>query len=135
MTFDMLEKFFSGSHTGSALKVYLRLLAVCYLLGAFFHAGNMLGYGSMPWNEMPVAWRRMDVIYLFLNAGVFFGLMRCSFWGTTLFVIAAVSEIAAYGMYPYMFAETPEQFSQLYGLILFRVITLIVLLAFLKVTR
>ena len=128
----MLEKFFSGSHTGSALKTYLRLLAVCYLLGAFIHAGNMLGYGSMPWNEMPVAWRRTDAVYLFLDIGVFFGLMRCSFWGTSLFTIAAVSQIGLYGMYPYLFAETADQFSQLYGLILFRVITLIVLLAVLR---
>lgn len=129
----MLEKFFSASHTGSALKVYLRLLAVCYLLGAFVHAGNMLGYGPMPWNEMPVSWQRMDVIYLFLDFGVFFGLMRCFYWGTCLFSIAAVSQIATYGLYPYMFAETAEQITHLYSLILFHVITLIVLAVVLRV--
>ena len=128
----MLEKLFSGSHTSSALKTYLRLLALCYLFEAAIHAGNILGYGSMPWSEMPVSWRRMDVIYMFLDVGVFFGLMRCSYWGTSLFTIAAVSQIAAYGLYPYMFAETAEQLTRLQGLILFNVITLIVLFAVLR---
>jgi hypothetical protein len=93
----------------------------------------MLGYGSMPWNEMPVGWRNMDVIYLFLDVGVFFGLLRCSYWGTCLFSIASVSQIAAYGLYPYMFVETAEQISQLYGQIIFHVITLIVLMVVLRV--
>jgi len=74
----------------------------------------------------------MDVIYLFLDVGVFFGLMRCSYWGTCLFSIASVSKIATYGMYPYMFAETAEQLARQQGLILFHVITLIGLYAVLR---
>lgn len=61
------------------IVIYLRILAIFYGYGATVHLFNLLGFGELPWQEMPLSWKLGDMFY-----GIIDPLTAIGLWLTTV---------------------------------------------------
>ena len=100
-------------------------LGALYGFGGAVHVGNILGFGEMKWTESPVAWRFGDIWWGVLDIAAFVGIILKSPVGLVAIVLAAGSQVIAYGLLPDSFATTDAHGSTLRGLIYLNVVVLV----------
>ncbi len=77
------------------MKIYLRIISICYLLGAVLHALDLFDL-RLKFSEMDLVWRAWIVYLLVADSAASVGLWRQKRWGVALFLVVAVSQIIAY---------------------------------------
>ena len=110
----------------SWMAIYLRILAVIIAYGALVHLANLMGFGEMPWQEMPLTWRAGDIIYGLLDTVTAIGLWQRTVWGIFCFLSAIASQFLIYTIFIDYFAFTSEQRQTIYGLLGTELILLLV---------
>ena len=106
------------------LIIYLKLLALFYSYGAIVHFANLLGWGELPWQEMPLSWKLGDIVYGISDPITVVGLWLNRGWGVAMFIAAALSQLILYLGFPQVFAFTLSQQQALTSLIIFHLVTL-----------
>ncbi len=99
------------------MAIYLRILSFIIAYGALVHLANILGFGEMPWGEMPLTWRIGDIAYGLLDTITAIGLWQKTVWGIFCFLIAIASQFMIYTVFIDYFAFTVEQRQTIYGLL------------------
>ena len=99
------------------MRIYLRILAIVVAYGALVHLLNLLGFGEMPWQEMPLTWRVGDIVYGLLDTITAIGLWQKTVWGIFCFFGAIASQFFIYTVFIDRFAFTDEQRQTIYGLL------------------
>ena len=117
------------------MGIYLRLLALAYLYGASVHYANFLGWGEMPWLEMPRTWQICDICYGILDPLAFIGLWWKKSWGIGCFFLGAGSQLILYLGFPDLFVLTAEHQQLLWSLIFFHLVSLVIFFGLLVVER
>lgn len=110
------------------MGVFLRILALFYLLGATVHYGNLLGFGEMKWAESPLSWKLGDICYAILDTAVVIGLWLKTSWGISRFFAGAISQLVLYLGFPHLFAFTEEQRQALWSMVIFHLVSLSIFL-------
>lgn len=110
----------------SWMAIYLRILAVIFAYGASVHVANLMGWGEMPWSEMPITWRVGDIVYGLLDIVTAIGLWQRTAWGVLCFLGAIASQFLIYTVFIDYFAFTSEQRQTIYGLLGTELILLLV---------
>jgi len=72
------------------VSVYLRIVAVLFLLAALSHAAGIAGLVGDPWATKPWYFRAGDVVLLPANLLIAWGLWRRKFWGVVGWAAAVV---------------------------------------------
>jgi hypothetical protein len=77
------------SHLQASLKqpkmvIYLRILAIFYGYGATVHLVNLLDFGELPWQEMPLSWKLGDIFYGIIDPLTAVGLWLKTLWGNSI---------------------------------------------------
>jgi hypothetical protein len=106
------------------MVIYLRILAIFYGYGAMIHLLNLLGFGSLPWEEMSLSWKLGDIFYGVIDPLTGIGLWLKKVWGIVFFLIAALSQLILYSGFSNQFAFTIQQQQTLWSLIIFHLISL-----------
>ncbi len=106
------------------MGIYLRILAIFYGYGAIVHVANLLGFGELPWQEMPLSWKMGDIVYGILDPLTVIGLWLQTTWGIALCITTALSQLILYTVFPHLFAFTTQQQQALTSLVIFHLITL-----------
>ncbi len=101
----------------SWMAIYLRILAIIMAYGALVHLSNLMGFGEMPWGEMPLTWRIGDIAYGLLDTVTAIGLWKRSVWGVFCFLTAIASQFLIYTVFIDYLAFTVEQRQTIYGLL------------------
>ena len=101
----------------SWMGIYLRILAIIIAYGALVHLTNLMGWGEMPWSEMPLTWRGGDIVYGLLDTVTAIGLWQRKAWGIICFFSAIASQFLIYTVFVDYFAFTDEQRQTIYGLL------------------
>ncbi len=101
----------------SWMAIYLRILAIIMAYGALVHLSNLMGFGEMPWGEMPLTWRIGDIAYGLLDTVTAIALWKRSVWGVFCFLTAIASQFLIYTVFIDYFAFTVEQRQTIYGLL------------------
>jgi hypothetical protein len=91
------------------MKIFLRILAVIYAVSAITHIGSILGFGRMPFGDMPVSWQVSDIAYGIIDTIAAIGLWQQKNWGIAAFLLAACSEIALFVIVPEWFTTNPAE--------------------------
>ncbi len=86
------------------MAIFLRILAVFYVIGALRHIGHILGFGEMPWLDSWLSWQISDVVYGTLSVIAAIGLFQQKAWGVAAFLFIAFSQIILFGLLPGLFA-------------------------------
>ncbi|HJP04500.1 MAG: hypothetical protein CL799_07030 [Chromatiales bacterium] len=86
------------------------------------HAGNILGFGELPWAEAPLAWQISDVCYLILDAIAAVGLVLLRPWGVAAFLLAAFSEMLLFTLVPGWFVLRPEHATLLQSFVIYHLV-------------
>ena len=100
---------------------------VLYGYGGLVHIGNILGLGEMKWGESPWTWRIGDIWWGTLDFVAVVGIAVKSPLGLVAIVLAAGSQVVAYGLVPESFAMTEAHRSALRRLVYFNAVVLVVL--------
>lgn len=108
------------------MAIYLRILALIIAYGALVHVTNLMGWGEMPWSEMPLTWRVGDLVYGLLDIVTAIGLWQRTAWGVLCFLGAIASQFLIYTVFIDYFAFTSEQRQTIYGLLGTELILLLV---------
>ena len=103
------------------------VIALMYGFGGLVHIGNMLGFGELEWSESPLSWQVGDVVWGLLDIIVVVGILLKAPVGILALVVAALSQIIVYGIWPDAFALTDEHMQTLRGMVYFHVVVLAVL--------
>ena len=91
------------------MGIYLRILALILLFGAWTHIASIFGRGETPWREMPLSWRLMDVVLLIFNLVAAFGLWQKTIWGIILFLAGIILlQFIPYTIFIGHFAKTND---------------------------
>jgi hypothetical protein len=106
------------------MKLFLRILAVIYAFAAVMHIGSILGFGRMPFGEMPLAWQLSDVAYGLIDTVAAIGLWQQKSWGIAAFLLAAGSEILLFTFTPDWFTSDPAELQMLQGFIVYHLIAI-----------
>lgn len=77
------------------MKLFLRTLAVLYLIGACLHVLDLLDL-RLHFSEMNVAWKSWIFYLCIFDFIAAVGLWRQKRWGTVLFTMIALSQLVAY---------------------------------------
>ena len=101
----------------SWMGIYLRVLALVMAYGALVHGANLLGFGEMPWHEMPLSWQVGDGVYALVDTMTAIGLWLRTAWGLVGFLGAIASQFLIYTAFIDAFAFTLEQRQTVYGLL------------------
>ena len=72
------------------VAIYLKVLAVFFLLGALSHLASLMGLSGGPWVNKPWYFRAADLVLLPAGLVTAWGLWRARFWGVVAWVAAAV---------------------------------------------
>lgn len=104
------------------MRIYLRILAVIYTFAAIVHAGNILGFGEMPWAEAPLAWQLGDIFYLIVDTIAAIGLFMLRPWGVAAFLLAAFSEMLLFTLVPEWFVLRPEHETLLRSFVIYHLV-------------
>jgi len=107
------------------MKLYLRILAVLYGLGALVHLALWLDIplpgDVLTYSEMPPTVRPAVKLFLFLDTGTAIGLWLGRRWGITFFLMAAFGQIILYTGFSALYGQNM-------GLVSFHAIALLVYL-------
>ncbi len=103
------------------------IIGALYAFGGLVHVGNILGFGEQKWLESPVAWRVGDIGWGLLDFIAITGIVMRSPIGIWAVVLAGVSQIVIYGLFPDLFALTEEHRAALKGMVYFHAVVLVVL--------
>ena len=103
------------------------VIGVMYGYGGLVHIGNILGFGEVPWAEAPISWKLGDLFWGTLDIIAVVGIILRSPIGILAVVLAALSQVVVYGIWPERFALTDQHFSALKGMVYFNASILIVL--------
>ena len=106
------------------MKLFLRILAAVYACAAVLHIGTILGFGRMPFAEMPLSWQVSDVAYGVIDTIAAIGLWQQRGWGIGAFLLAACSEILLFSLVPHWFTSDPGELQMLRGFIVYHLIAL-----------
>ncbi len=106
------------------MKIFLRILAVIYAFAAILHIGTILGFGRMPFAEMPLSWQLSDIAYGLIDTVAAVGLWQQKNWGVAAFLLAAVSEILLFSFVPDWFMTEPGQLIMLRGFIAYHLVAI-----------
>jgi len=122
-------------HCWQAMKIFLRILAAIYAFAAVLHIGSILGFGRMPFTEMPLSWQLSDIFYGIIDTIAAVGLWQAKSWGIAAFFVAAISEILLFTLVPHWFVVEPGQLTMLRGFVVYHVlaISIFFLLRYLKI--
>ncbi len=101
---------------GKALRFFLRVVSVLYILGAILHVLDILDL-RLKFSEMDLVWRIWIVFLCLADFAASFGLWKNRSWGIYLFFLIAVSQIVAYVGFKTIFGDQQP-------LIVFHLITL-----------
>lgn len=89
------------------MKLYLRVLATLYLVGAILHVGDLLGI-RLNFSEMNSVWKTW-IIYLTIGDSVAaIGLWFQKKWGELAFQLIAYSQLIAYLGFRSTFGDQTE---------------------------
>ena len=72
------------------VAVYLKVVAFFLFLGAFSHFASILGLVAGPWAAKPWYFRVADVVLLFADLVIAWGLWRTKFWSVAAWMAAVV---------------------------------------------
>ncbi|MGC9503096.1 hypothetical protein [Baaleninema sp.] len=109
--------------------LFLRFLAVAYAYSAIVYYGNLLGFGEIPWSEMPQIVQINDIGYALLDTLAAVGLWRKQTWGIALFLLIALSQLVLYLGFPQDFIFSDERQQTVRNFINFHKISLSLFLA------
>ncbi|GAB4529835.1 MAG: hypothetical protein Tsb0014_12060 [Pleurocapsa sp.] len=110
------------------MGIYLRILAVIIAYGASVHVANLMGFGEMPWQQMPLTWRVGDIVYGILDLVTAIGLWQKTSWGIICFFSAISSQFLIYTVFIDYFAFDSQQRQTIYGLLGTEAILLLIFL-------
>lgn len=100
------------------MKIYLRILAIFYFIGAVLHILDLFDQRLL-FSKMDSTWQ-MWIIYLTIGDAVaYWGLWRFKKYGEFTFLLIAASQLIVYGFFKNIFGD--QTF-----LILFHTLTLVV---------
>ena len=106
------------------------IVAVLFGLGGIVHVANIAGFGGIDdWWRAPRILKVADVVWGILDFAALVGVLVRSPYGVLAIIVAALSQIVAYGFYPEVFALKPGDRAVLRGLVWFHVTVLVVLAA------
>lgn len=90
--------------TRQPLRLYLQILSVFFLFGAFMHLLDLLSL-RQSFAGMSEAWQ-IWTVYLFIMDGIVAaGLYKARRWGLAAFLILATSQLVAYLGFPEIFGR------------------------------
>ena len=123
-----------------AAILVLWMVALFYLYGASVHVLNMLSQTGFSWQNAPLKWQILDVVYLAVDILVVVGIFARWRVGYAAFYLAALSQILLYTVFqewiidvPAEFAVSAEQREYLSTLVYFHLVTLVLVTAALVV--
>lgn len=99
-----------------SLRVYLRVLAIFYFVGAILHLEDILNL-RLPLSEMSWDWKVWIWYLLICDSIAAVGLWMQKGWGEGAFLLVATSQLMIYGGFP-------ERFGPQTDLLIFHVATL-----------
>jgi hypothetical protein len=70
--------------------IYMKVLAVFFVLGALSHLASIMGLTGGPWANKPWYFRTADVVLLLANPVVGWGLWRTKLWSVVGWLAAVV---------------------------------------------
>lgn len=103
------------------------LIALLYGFGGLVHIGNIVGFGELKWPEAPLAWRLGDIGWGLLDIVAVAGIVMRAPIGILAVIIAALSQILVYGLFPDAFALHDGHRSTLRGMVYFHAGVLVAL--------
>ena len=103
------------------------VIGLIYGFGGVVHVGNILGFGESPWLETPISWQLGDVFWGLLDFAALIGIVARSPIGVIAVGLAALSQVAIYGLAPQWFALNAQHAATLRGLVYFNAGVLVVL--------
>ena len=106
--------------------VCVLIIGILYGFGGLVHAGNILGFGEQKWLDSPLSWRLGDIIWGILDLVAIAGILMRSPIGIWAVVLAAVSQIVVYGLFPNTFALTDEHRVTLKWMVYFHIVVLVI---------
>lgn len=89
MTVDVVSRVREGLAL-TRVAVYLRVVAVLFLMSAFSHVASILGLVGGSWAAKPWYFRVADVTLLVADLVIPLGLWRTKLWGVVAWVAAVV---------------------------------------------
>ncbi|WP_157775597.1 DUF6163 family protein [Hartmannibacter diazotrophicus] len=98
-----------GFNPRPVLVVFVRLLAVVFLIGGLYQWTIILGpLGSGPGlNDIPVEFRVAAIFFSVFDLVAAVGLWLLSSWGAVVWLIAALTEIALHTFFASIFGPAP----------------------------
>lgn len=72
------------------VAIYLKVVAIFFLLGSLSHLSSLLGFIEGPWSEKPWYFRVADLVLLPADLVIPWGLWRTKFWGVLAWVGAVI---------------------------------------------
>lgn len=105
----------------TGIKVFLRILAVIYFVGAVLHGMDLFDL-RLKFSEMDLTWQTW-ILYLFafdLVASI--GLWKQKAWGVALFLLISISQLIAY-------VGFASKFGNQLPLVIFHFLTIAIFLA------
>ena len=107
--------------------VAMLVVGVVYGLGGVVHIGNILGFGELKWADAPLSWKLGDIAWGALDIVAIVGIILGSPIGILAVVMAALSQMVLYGLFPGAFALNDEHRSTLRGMVWFHAFVLVAL--------
>ena len=117
--------------------VAMIIIGVMYGFGGLVHIGNILGFGELNWADAPLSWKVGDIVWGILDIVAVIGIVLKAPIGVFAVVVAALSQIVVYGIWPESFALNEQHHSTLRGMVYFHTVVLgaLVFLVWLATSR
>ncbi len=99
-------------------------IGIIYGLGGLVHIGNIFGFGEKAWLESPLSWRVGDIVWGALDLVAVVAILMKMPIGIWSVLLAGLSQILVYSLFPDLFALTEEHHATLKGMVYFHVVIL-----------
>ncbi|MEK6706334.1 MAG: hypothetical protein AABZ06_11150 [Bdellovibrionota bacterium] len=76
------------------LRIFLKILSVCYAIGFLFHIGDLLNL-RLDFSTMSPGWKAWVIYLTLFDAIAAIGLWKCARWGIATFLLVALSQLVA----------------------------------------
>lgn len=103
------------------------VLGLIFGYGGVVHLMNVLGFGEFGWPDVPLRFKIADVFWGVLDFTAVIGTVFKAPIGPVCLVLAAATQIVAYGFFPRFFATKPEHLQVLRGMVVFHAVVLAIL--------
>ncbi len=77
------------------MKIYLRVLAIAYLIGFALHGADILDM-RLQFSNMDILWKIWIIFLCLMDLIAAIGLWRQKTWGIVCFFVVAISQLIAY---------------------------------------